>query len=246
MALTAAPEDQALLLELQALDTRIRQLDHRAANLPERETVQTITARHAELERLRAQQVGAVEDARAELRRTESDVAVVDARITRDSERVAASASVKDVQALEQELAALAQRKSDLEDIELAVMETLETREATLAGTLGELEALAESLRMATAARDAAVAEIDADRVRAIADREGVAARLPGDLLALYERQRQRYGFGASLLKRGVTSASGVTLSATDMTMIRAAAPDEVILCPDSGAILVRTAESGL
>jgi hypothetical protein len=30
------------------------------------------------------------------------------------------------------------------------------------------------------------------------------------------------------------------------MANIRAAAPDEVLLCPDSNAILVRTAESGI
>jgi uncharacterized protein len=30
------------------------------------------------------------------------------------------------------------------------------------------------------------------------------------------------------------------------MAIIRAAAPDDVLLCPDSNAILVRTAESGI
>jgi hypothetical protein len=30
------------------------------------------------------------------------------------------------------------------------------------------------------------------------------------------------------------------------MVAIRAAAPDDVIMCPDSNAILVRTSESGL
>jgi hypothetical protein len=37
-----------------------------------------------------------------------------------------------------------------------------------------------------------------------------------------------------------------VKLNANDMAAVRAAAPDEVILCPDSNAVLVRTAESGL
>jgi len=37
-----------------------------------------------------------------------------------------------------------------------------------------------------------------------------------------------------------------VTLTGSDLEMVRRAAPDEVILCPDSNAILVRTAESGL
>jgi hypothetical protein len=43
-----------------------------------------------------------------------------------------------------------------------------------------------------------------------------------------------------------VSSASGLKLNENDMATVRAAAPDDVILCPDSNAILVRTAESGL
>lgn len=246
MGLKAAPEDQALLLELQELDTKLRQLARRSEKLPEREVVDTLTAKKTELERTRAEQSGAVEDVRLELKRTESDVEVVQARITRDAERLRTSTSVKDVTALEQELESLGRRKSDLEDIELAVMESLEEREAALAGTEAELAALSTEISEATAARDAALAEIEGERTHATANRQTVAAKVPADLLALYEKQRERYGTGASHLRGGVSSASGVALAATDMTKIRAAAPDDVILCPDSSAILVRTAESGL
>ncbi|TPX03483.1 hypothetical protein FJ656_16930 [Schumannella luteola] len=69
---------------------------------------------------------------------------------------------------------------------------------------------------------------------------------MPTDLLELYEKQRARYGVGASHLRAGVSSASGVALNATDLNVVRAAAPDDVLLCPDSSAVLVRTAESGL
>jgi hypothetical protein len=69
---------------------------------------------------------------------------------------------------------------------------------------------------------------------------------VPADLYALYEKQRSRYGTGASLLRYGVSSATGVKLLENEMQEIRAAAPDEVIMCASSDAILVRTAESGL
>jgi predicted nucleic acid-binding Zn-ribbon protein len=246
MGLKAAPEDQALLLELQTLDTTLQQLARRAEKLPERDIVDRLASTRTALERTRAEQSGAAEDVRLELKRTEADVGVVQARITRDTERVNTSASVKDVAALEQELAALARRKSDLEDIELAVMETLEQREAELAATEGELATLSTAIAEATTARDAALAEIEGERAHAAANRQALAAKVPADLLALYEKQRERYGTGASHLRGGVSSASGVALAATDMTKIRAAEPDDVILCPDSSAILVRTAESGL
>lgn len=246
MALKAAPEDQALLLDLQALDTKLQQLAHRTSTLPEVAVVAELTAAREAVQRRVIEQTGAWEDAKLELRRTESDVEVVDARIRRDRERLQSSSSVKDIQAFEQELAALANRKSDLEDIELAVMETVEAREAELSATRAELAELDERIGAAIAARDAALETLTADRRHAEANRGTVAGKVPAELLALYEKQRERYGVGASLLRGGVSSASGVALNATDLGAVRAAAPDDVLLCPDSSAVLVRTAESGL
>ncbi len=72
--------------------------------------------------------------------------------------------------------------------------------------------------------------------------RGALVAELPADLVALYEKQRDRYGVGASLLRRGVSEASGFALLADELAKIKAAAPDDVLLCPSSEAILVRTA----
>jgi uncharacterized protein len=246
MALKADPADQALLLELQALDTKLQQLGHRASTLAELATLASLGVEREELLRTVAEQTGAAEDAQAELKRTESDVAVVEARIARDSERLQSSASVKDVAALEQELTALAKRKNDLEDIELAVMETAEERDTALAASRTALQELDARIAEATAARDVAMGGLDAERGQASAERAEIAGRVPDDLLALYEKQRARYGVGASMLQGGVSLASGVALNSSDMSTIRAAAPDDVLLCPDSNAVLVRTGESGL
>lgn len=246
MALKASPEDQALLLELQALDTRLQQLGHRAANLPEIATIAGLSTVRDGLRTSVAEANGAWEDAQLELKRTEADVAVVEARVARDRERMQSSASMKDVAAFEQELAALAKRQSDLEDIELAVMETVDETAKALSDARAQLEAVEAKIAEASAARDAALAELDAERAETGSNREALAGRIPAELLALYEKQRARYGVGASMLRGGVSSASGVALNSSDMNVVRAAAPDDVLLCPDSNAILVRTNESGL
>jgi len=246
MALTADPADQALLLDLQALDTRLQQLGHRVSTLPESVALATLIGDRETLQRTVAEQTGEWEDAQAELKRTESDVAVVEARIARDSERLQASSSVKDVAALEQELVALAKRKSDLEDIELAVMETNDEKERALADTRGALADLDDRIAEATTARDDALGGLETDRRQAAADRAAIAEKVPDDLLALYEKQRARYGVGASLLQGGVSLASGVALNSSDMALVRAASAYDVLLCPDSNAVLVRTGESGL
>ena len=63
-------------------------------------------------------------------------------------------------------------------------------------------------------------------------------------MLELYEKQRERYGIGAAELVGRVTTGSNVTLDAQDVKRIVESAPDEVVLCPDSNAILVRTDRS--
>lgn len=246
MALKAAPDDQALLLDLQALDTKLGQLDHRAKSLPQHAVLTGIaaelaTARHAALE-----STGAREDITAELSRLESDVQVVEARIARDTQRLEASSSVKDVAALEQELAALRKRRDDLEEIELTVMERLEEAETTSAAHAAAVDALVARQSEVEAERDAALAEIANERTHTAANRRTIEGKVPAELLALYEKQRSRYGFGASLLRFGVSSANGVKLLENELQVIRGLAPDDVYICPSSDAILVRTDESGL
>lgn len=246
MALKAPPETQALLLELQAFDTKLAQLDHRAKSLPELATLAGLTTQADALRLTLAEQQGLAENIQLELSRVESDVTVVEARIARDSERLQGSSSVKDVAALEQELTALRKRLDDLEEIELAVMERLEDQQGVVAAATSSLADVRAQIADIETTKDAALAAISAERSTAVEGRSAVESTVPEDLLALYEKQRARYGTGASLLRGGVSLASGVKLLEDELQVIRAAAPDDVLICPSSDAILVRTDESGL
>ena len=246
MALTASPDAQARLLDLQALDTKIAQLTHRAKGLPQHAAIAALQSKIDALRIVGLEQAGAREDVLIELGRIESDVALVTARIKRDNERAQTSTSAKDAQAFEHELANLAKRQYDLEEIELTVMEKLEEREGALAATTAEIDSLQGQIDVIGAERDAELVVLRGEIAAANDDRAAVAATVPDDLLALYDKQRLRYGVGASHLRYGVSSASGVKLLENEMAEIRAAAPDAVIMCATSEAILVRTKESGL
>jgi predicted nucleic acid-binding Zn-ribbon protein len=182
----------------------------------------------------------------SELSRAESDVSLVDARIAKDSERLSQTSSAKDAQGLEHELESLAARKSDLEDIELAIMERLEEASAALASLEEQLASAEGALSEARAQEKAQSEEIAATTAQLTQEREKLVDSVPADLVELYERQRERYGIGASHLRAGISSASGVALTESDLQKIRETPEDTVVLCPDSNAILVRTAESGL
>ena len=126
MTLRAAPQDQEKLLDLQAIDTRTQQIAHAKRTLPQLAELTALAASDDTLRRRLAAEQGTLDDLRTELRRIESDVEVVDTRMARDSTRLQGTASAKDAQGLEHELASLGRRKSDLEYMELAVMEKLE------------------------------------------------------------------------------------------------------------------------
>jgi uncharacterized protein len=242
----AAPEDQVLLLDVQRLDNEVTRIAHRITALQRGEDLAALGSRAAALRSELAEATGAVEDAERELTRLESDTATAQARVDRDTTRLQSVTSAKDAAGLESELTSLGRRIGDLETQELEVMEQLETLRARVGDVEAQLADVEAERGTITAARDTDIAALTQDRSAAEQNRGAVAAKVPADLLALYDRQRARYGFGASLLQGGVSTASGVALTASDLQTVRAAAPDDVVLCPDSDAILVRTSESGL
>ncbi len=242
----AAAADQARLLELQSRDNRLARLTRIEHDLPERATLAAIEAEQKATRADLATTTGTLEDVRRELARTESDVAVVEVRIKHDSERMMASSSAKDATAFEHELEALRRRQSDLEEIELAVMERVDEHETAVASIQARLDALGTEAAAAEAAIGEAITRIEDERGVLQSSRAELVGGLPEELVALYEQQRARYGSGASLLRRGVSEVAGVELSGDDLAKVRAAAPDDVLLCPSSSAILVRTGESGL
>ena len=243
--MNASPADQLLLIEVAELDARIRQADHARRNPPQAARVQDLKARRQDLSQELSTRLGVRDDLRTELSRIESDVAVVDARRARDAERLAASSNPKEAQGLESELASLARRKSDLEDGELEVMERLEQADAAVA----EQEALIEQTNSEGSELSAEARRIVAEATAAFdgatRDRAAVAGSLPGDLLAYYEKVAARSS-GAAPLRRRTCEGCRMVLAGTDLQVIRQAAPDEVVTCPECGCILVRGEDSGL
>jgi len=242
----AEPADQAKLLELQELDNHLAQVAKKANTLPEATALEELTGQLTVAKEAQREALALVDEITGEMKRAESDVELVEARIAKDTERLDQSTSAKDAQGLEHELNSLRERLGALEEVELAVMERLDQAEKELSGAEQAATELSSQVDEATAALKSAKAALEQDYQEATAKRIDVVGTIPHELVALYERQRERYGFGASHLRRGISSASGVALTESDLATVRAAAPDDVVLCPDSNAILVRTGESGL
>ncbi|RKT36932.1 hypothetical protein DEU34_1463 [Microbacterium sp. AG1240] len=243
--MNADPSDQRRLLDLAELDARIRRAENTRKNPPQAARVQELLKQRSVLSQELSSRAGVRDDLKLELSRIESDVTVVDARSARDAGRLAASTNSKEAQGLESEIAALARRKSDLEDAELVVMEKLEAAEASVA----EQEAVVAETNEEGARLSAEAKQVVADATRELEtaqrDRGAVAGDIDPALVALYDRLATR-GNAAGHLHRGTCEACRMVLSGTDMNKIRQAADNLVVNCPECGAILVRTEESGL
>jgi predicted nucleic acid-binding Zn-ribbon protein len=183
----------------------------------------------------------------AEQRRLESDVDTVRARAVRDEARLQAGGlPSRELESLQHEIATLARRQSTLEDELLDVMERAEESDAQLQDATARHAAVVAEQQRLEAARDAAFAEIDAAVAQRTPERAAIAAELPAELLALYERARTQSGTGAALLRQRRCEACHIELSGSELAAVRNAAPDEVVRCDNCRAVLVRTAESGL
>ncbi|WP_370518443.1 zinc ribbon domain-containing protein [Nostocoides sp. HKS02] len=187
-------------------------------------------------------------DIQREVAKAETDVQLVRDRAARDRARLdSGTGTAKDLQALQHELDSLARRQSELEDVELEVMERAESAESAASQLAAERDALAAQVAEATAARDEALKDLDSEAVRVGAPRADIVAGVGADLVALYEKIRpQSGGLAAAPLRQRRCGGCQLELNNVEMNRIKAAPSDEVLRCEECRRILVRTAESGL
>jgi predicted nucleic acid-binding Zn-ribbon protein len=238
---------QLRLLELQAHDTALSQLAHRRRTLPELTAIAAAAQQAADLHNEVVDAQTRQSDVAAEQRRLESDVDTVRARAVRDEARLQAGGlPSRELESLQHEIATLARRQSTLEDELLDVMERAEEADTALADASRKHETVTAEQQQLEQTRDAIWAEIDAAIAERTPQREAIAAELPADLLALYEKARAQGGTGAALLRQRRCEACHIELSGSELSAVRNAEPDTVMRCENCRAILVRTAESGL
>ncbi|WP_328564623.1 zinc ribbon domain-containing protein [Streptomyces coelicoflavus] len=245
----AEPADQIRLLDVQGLDTRLQQLAHKRRSLPEHAEIESLTKDHTQLRDLLVAAQTEESDCAREQTKAEQDVDQVRQRAGRDQQRLDSGAvtSPKDLENLQREIASLAKRQGDLEDVVLEVMERRESAQERVAELTERVGAVQGKVDDATARRDAAVEELDGEAASVTKEREVVAGSVPEDLLKLYDKLRgQQGGVGAAKLYQRSCQGCRQELAITELGEIRSAAPDMVVRCENCRRILVRTSDSGL
>ena len=248
-ALKADPSVQLRLLDVQELDAQGDKLSHQLATIPEAQQLKDIGLRRTQIENgLRDLRIR-VEDLTADQKRADADVEQVKARRLRDQGMVD-SGQIGDPRALERmldELRSLNRRISDLEDVELEVMEQLETTQGELDEQVLALEAIDEQRIRLQQALDEKAGDLRSRLEEVRSERAATAEGVPEDLMTLYSKLReQKGGVGAAALRRRECTGCRLALNAADLGVIAKAPDDEVLRCEECNRILVRTPESGL
>jgi predicted nucleic acid-binding Zn-ribbon protein len=238
--ITAAPAAQVRLLDLQAVDDELTRIAQHRRRLEQAGDIAAAETERTALRRTAADRRGELEDLRTRIGRLEADVRTVEQRLERDRARLASTSSPKDAQGLEQEIGSLRRRREALEDDELELMEAVESVEAAANKVGTALQAVEDRLAVLRTDRDDALAGLDGQVADAQGRRAAIVAELPADLVALYDRQRSRYGIGAARLVGTVSQGSNMALTGADLAEVRAAPADAVVLDPESSCILVR------
>ena len=232
---------QRSLLELSKLDAELSRITHRATHLPEQEACERLQGEfEAAGDRLATLRI-AVEDVDAHALRLEAEIDAVRQREDRDRSLLQSGATdAKQLSDLQHELETLQRRQASLEDSLLEVMERREELQSQLDSEQQTLTSLEAEIASAREALDAVVAEISEARELQSSRRESLSAELDPALSALYERQRAGGGAGAGQLMGRRCGACRLEIDRGELSRITAAAEDDVVRCPECGAILLR------
>lgn len=238
----ASKSAQEKLLALQALDSSLIQLDHKAKNLPVSKLLDEKIIAHATARDLCVAAETEKSDIKHELSKSEVDVEQVVSRIERDEKRLASGQGTpKELEQLQHELGSLAKRRAELEEIELEVMVRVEALDQRIASLSSERDALHEEVIKFSKEKDEALEEINRAKNSTISERSALASEMENDLLGLYEKIRSSAdGIGAARLHAGQCQGCNLTINAADLSKINSLPDDDVVRCEECRRILVR------
>ena len=232
-------DDLAILLQIQQIDRDIAANERAVHELPQRATILQARAKKRDIEAKKAQLEGLRADAEAKLTKLgDEDAKLAEKQRAKQAEIDSSKGGYRDIEARTKELNGLAKRRNTLDGDLSAAAEELERIEGLLAQVAKLLADLDEQERVAT---DAFVKEGGAlrqDSARRRAERDGLAADLPADLMAAYDKAAA-HGAGVALGMLKGTSC-GVCRSAIDGgRLIDLKSHGNLITCPHCGRLLI-------
>ena len=227
------------ILELQAADTMADQLRHRRDNLPEREQLRATKNALVRWNEARMVTRKRVEELGETIDRAEADSAEIDAHLERLQKQMRTVIAPREAEALQHEIATLRQRRSELDDVELAALEDQSRADDELTALLEQEGALTEAFMAADQEAGAAEADIDGELARIDARLEMLRAGVDQKVLKRYDRLREQHLIAAATLSGSRCDGCHLDLSAAEVDIVKeSAAKGGLADCPQCGRLL--------
>lgn len=238
----ASASDQRSILDIQKFDFQTATLRNKANTLPEIAEINSLTIKQNNARDLRIAAETELSDVKRELARAEGDVEQIVTRIERDEKRLASgTGTAKELEQTQHELATLASRRAELEEVELEIMMRVDGIKERITELSGEESKLATEIADLNIRKENALAAIHTELEGIETDRKATTQSIAADFLALYEKIREsNNGIGAAALAGSQCKGCNLTLNTIEIQRIAGLADDEVVRCEECRCILVR------
>lgn len=243
-AMTADRDALNTLLRIQDLDSTLDALRHQRATLPEFDELASTQAEAAEVDAAAAVVQEERHDLERSQKRYEDEVALLEDRINAENAKLYGGdvTGMKDLQALQDEIAGLGDRRTLVEDQILEIMEAAEPVDAKLADFAQQKTALDQRGATIENRITQRQSEIDGEIGDTEGQRSDHAAAISAELLAEYERIRSQPGtVGVAKLVGSTCHGCHLELPAVEVDRLKKLPADELVHCEECGCILVRT-----
>jgi predicted nucleic acid-binding Zn-ribbon protein len=231
--------------QLASLDEAIARLTHGAASLPAAIELAELGETAAGLARQRDELAARRQPVAERLAALEAEVAHLDERRRVVDDRLrSATGGGKDLLAMDAESTHLKERTTELEDVELSLMEELEPIDTALDDITSQLEPIDAAITRATTDLAEQRQALDAEIAEQRAARSAVAATIEPSLLARYERAAVgARGAGAARLVDGRCTGCHLQLPSAEVDRLRHLGPEELASCEQCGRLLLRSVQ---
>jgi len=242
MSITATPDQQRQLLDLQSLDSQLTRVRTQLSEIREDEQLATLrrdgAAAVEQVRRLR-ERVTEQETAAQEAERAVA--ATTKRRDGLQSRLDADEVPSRDVQAVTMEIAELTIRIESQEEAELTAMQELEDARKTLERAEAKVTEAEQAVNARITTLNEHGQQLSNQGKELTGEREALAKSLPSELVKEYEQLRdQNEGVGVFELQPNGLSGAGVPLAPAELHAIQKTPENELAYCPDTGAIIVR------
>lgn len=229
------------LFDLQQVDLLIDQARHALDHLNERSEhglrVRDLESVRASRDAVRREQ----NQQESELLAIESESADIDRHMVRLEAQLKTIIAPREAEALQHEIANLADKRNTLDDRGLALLEDSSRAEEALIGLLEQEELAVRAEERARSEMDKAIAAMEGEIARLLERRLETASGIPAADIGEYERRRKEFGgIAVAEVNKGVCGGCHMDISISELDAIKRLPLDALAECPNCNRLLVR------